>query len=146
MRQAGASDTVAAFRSLLLHLRNGTVTNDDWKLLLSRSPQDASNFQEFHDAVSLFYDKASVAQYNISSLHQLGTPVAAIKAVHSSAAAAAAAAQSDEAGGLEPVVFLANGAKAMLTANLWPEVGLCNGAAGTVASILFAEGHHPPYQ
>lgn len=32
----------------------------------------------------------------------------------------------------------------MLTANLWPEVRLCNGAAGTVVSILFADGHRPP--
>ena len=32
----------------------------------------------------------------------------------------------------------------MLTANLWPEVGLCNGAAGTVMSILYAVSHCPP--
>ena len=32
----------------------------------------------------------------------------------------------------------------MLTANLWPEVGLCNGAAGTVHNILYQEGQQPP--
>lgn len=32
----------------------------------------------------------------------------------------------------------------MLTANLWQEVGLCNGAAGTVYQILFHEDHQPP--
>ena len=65
--------------------------------------------------------------------------------MHSSAAAvAAAAAQSDEARVLEPIAFIVNGAKVMLTPNLWPVVGLCNGAASTVVSILFAEGHHPP--
>ena len=32
----------------------------------------------------------------------------------------------------------------LLTANLRPEVGLRNGAAGTVISILFADGHRPP--
>ena len=41
--------------------------------------------------------------------------------------------------GLESVLFLAQGAKVMLTANLCPEAGLCNGAAGTVQSFLFAE-------
>ena len=122
LRQAGATDAGVAFRTLLLCLRNGTVTNDDWKLLLSRSPQQATNFHAFSDAVRLFYGKASVAHYNILSLHKLGMPVATINAVHSSAPPDAA--QSDEAGGLEPIVFLANGAKAMLTANLWPEVGL----------------------
>lgn len=32
----------------------------------------------------------------------------------------------------------------MLTANLWPEVGLCNGAAGTVHQLLYHPGHKPP--
>ncbi len=32
----------------------------------------------------------------------------------------------------------------MLTANLWPEIGLCNGASGIVHQILYQEGHHPP--
>ena len=32
----------------------------------------------------------------------------------------------------------------MLTANLWPEVGLCNGAAGVVYQLLYAENQEPP--
>lgn len=32
----------------------------------------------------------------------------------------------------------------MLMANLWQEVGLCNGAAGTVSHLLYHEGHAPP--
>lgn len=32
----------------------------------------------------------------------------------------------------------------MLTANLWAEVGLCNGASGTIHQLLYAEGHAPP--
>ena len=46
-------------------------------------------------------------------VHHLGTPVASVNAMHSSAAAAAA--QSDDTGGLEPI---ASGAHVMLTVNL----------------------------
>ena len=67
------------------------------------------------------------------------TPIARIDAIPS-----AASAKSDDAGGLYPVVFLTVGAQVMLTANLWQEVGLCNGAAGTVYQILYQDGtsHH----
>jgi ATP-dependent DNA helicase PIF1 len=48
--------------------------------------------------------------------------------------------------GLEPVVFLAKGARVMLTMNLWSNVGLCNGATatGTVIDFIFESNHHPP--
>lgn len=32
----------------------------------------------------------------------------------------------------------------MLTMNLWPEVGLCNGASGKVIDIIYAENSYPP--
>ena len=32
----------------------------------------------------------------------------------------------------------------MLTANIWQEVGLCNGAAGTVHQLLYQANHKPP--
>ena len=47
-------------------------------------------------------------------------------------------------GGLEPVVYLSKGAKVMLTMNLWTEVGLCNGALGTVLDFVYADGQQPP--
>ena len=35
-------------------------------------------------------------------------------------------------------------AKIMLTMNLWPSVGLCNGATGTVEHFIYQNNHHPP--
>lgn len=32
----------------------------------------------------------------------------------------------------------------MLTANLWPDTGLCNWGTGTVYELLYQEGHAPP--
>jgi hypothetical protein len=46
--------------------------------------------------------------------------------------------------GLEPVVFLAKGARVMLTMNLWSSVGLCNGATGRIVDIIHQNNHEPP--
>ena len=67
-------------------------------------------------------DLQSVAKYNFDKLTKLTTPVARISAVHSGRNAKAAT--SDDAGGLDSVIFLARGAAVMLqTCNLWQEVG-----------------------
>lgn len=87
-------------------------------------------------------DKASVADYNLGKLRSLGSPIARINSVHNTQSAAAA--KPDDAGSLYPVLFLATGARVMLTANLWQEVGLCNGAGGTVHALLYQNGHQPP--
>ena len=65
-----------------------------------------------------------------------------IKAIH--AGPGASKASSDDAGGLESIVCIAHGARVMLTANLWVNVGLVNGAMGTVAAICYQDGLCPP--
>ena len=70
-----------------------------------------------------------VGSYNHDQLTKLQESVACTNACHSSAAAKKMPA--DDMSGLQPMVFLAKGAKVMLTMNLWPGVGLCNGATGT---------------
>ena len=140
LRQHGASPEIARFRDLLLRLRNGCVTEDDWKLLLTRDPSKLQNSDDFKDAIRLFYDKENVARYNLEKLQSLPTPVARIHAVHNNSSATCA--KPDDAGGLYPTVFVAVDARVMLTANLWPEIG--NGAAGNVHDILYQENHQPP--
>ena len=126
----------------LLRLRNGESTEEDWQLLLSRSPSAITNLTEFNDAVHLFYNKDKVAQFNAQKLNSLGTPIARINAVYSCSSAASA--KTDDAGGLEPVLLLAKGARVMLKSNLWAQKGLCNGATGNVLDILYATGQRPP--
>ena len=40
--------------------------------------------------------------------------------------------------------FFAKGAKVMLTMNLWPAVGLCNGETWTVIHFIYQNNHQPP--
>ena len=142
LRQQGADPDTARFRELLQRLRNCAVTQEDWQLLLQRAPHAVPNLNAFDSAIRLFYDKQSVATYNLEKLQQLGQPIAHIHAIHSTRAAASA--KTDDAGGLQATAFLAVGARVMLTANLWAQVGLCNGAAGSVMHILYPEGQCPP--
>lgn len=141
LRQQGTDPDTARFRQLLLRLRNCEVTEEDRKLLLQRAPHAVQNSSASDDAIRLFYDKASVASYNLDKLQHLGQPIACINAIHSTRAAAS---KTDDAGGLPATVFLAVGARVMLTANLQTQVGRCNGAAGTVSQILCPEGQSPP--
>ena len=130
------------FRELLLRLRKGESTVEDWQLLLTRQPSGIPNLSEFEDAIRLFYSNEQVANYNHEQLTKLEHPIAHINARHSSASAKKMS--SDEMSGLEPVVFLAKGARVMLTMNLWSSVGLCNGATGTVIDFIFKNNHQPP--
>ena len=117
LRQNGSSDDVVRFRELLLRLRNGETTMEDWNLLLTRTPTNVSNKSSFTEATYLYYDKVSVTSFNIDRLKTIGQPIARVNALHSHRAAATA--KSEDAGGLEPVLFIAEGAKVMLTCNLW---------------------------
>ena len=81
-------------------------------------------------------------KHNLEKLQSLNKPVARINALHSSRVAATPS--SDGAGGLHATLFLAEGATVMLTANLWQEVGLCNGTPGTVFKILYPDDGAPP--
>ena len=77
----------------------------------------------------------------MARLHCLNRPIAHIKAVDNYTAAKKA--NEGEAGGLHSSVFLSEGARVMLSCNLWTERGLVNGSMGTVAAILYRSGGPP---
>ena len=140
MRQNGDNSSQVRFRELL-HLRDGTVTIADWELLMTRCLSRVSAADDFRDALRLYPTVEAVAEYNLAKLQSCGQPVAVIKAIHSGPGAAKAS--SDDASGLEPTISIAHGARVMLNSNLWVDVGLVNGAMGTVLSICY-QSRGPP--
>ena len=96
----------------------------------------------FAEALHLFATASDVAEHNIHKLHASGQPIAMLKAVHNGPGVFKTT--SEEAGGLDPVICIAQGAKVMLCANLWVDVGLVNGARGTIVAICYENGHSPP--
>jgi hypothetical protein len=130
-RVQGHNPEQTRFRELLLRLRKGESTVDDWKLLLTRQPSNVDNLSEFKDATRLFYSNEEVGNYNHEQLIKLQQPVAQVTARHSSVQ-------------VFNHYFFAKGAKVMLTMNLWPAVGLCNGETGTVIHFIYQNNHQPP--
>ncbi|XP_019859761.1 PREDICTED: ATP-dependent DNA helicase PIF1-like, partial [Amphimedon queenslandica] len=100
-----------------------------------------SQFETAFTLTQLFPTVEAVVNHNVAMLRECGHPIATIKAVHTGANAAKT--PPDDAGGLEPVVMLARTARVMLTSNLWVEVGLVNGAMGTVEAICYKETMPP---
>ena len=141
-RVQGINPQQTQFRDLLMRLRTRDCNEEDWKLLLTRQPSKAENIAAFQDATRLYFSNEEVANYNFQKLAELHQPIARIDAWHSSDLAKKAT--PDEMSGLQPSIFLSKGAKIMLTINLWTDVGLCNGATGTVVDFIYADNQQPP--
>ena len=54
MRQAGQDPSQVLFRNILLRLRNGDITEDDWKHLMTQTPAKIGDISAFNDALRLF--------------------------------------------------------------------------------------------
>ena len=141
-RVRGKEAEQTLFRGILSRLRNGESSIDDWKVLLTRQPSVLPNILDFTDATRLYYSNEQVAKYNYDHLLQLNCPIAEIHARHSCNEAKRVSAQ--EMLGLHPAVLICKGAKVMLTKNLWPSTGFCNGSTGIVIDIIYETNHNPP--
>lgn len=143
MRQSGQEQSQVLFRSILQRMRNGSVTEEDWRELMKQTRAQIANHTPFDSVLHLRPTVAAVVQHNITCLHANRQPIATIKAVHTGPNASNAS--PDDAAGLEPLICIAHGARVMLTSNLWVDAGLVNGAMGTVAAICYKPGQCPPH-
>ena len=102
----------------------------------------AQDLTPFRNALYLHPTVEAVVEHNVSRFHASGQPIATIKAVHTGPNASKAS--HDDAAGLEAIICIAHEARVMLTSNLWTEVGLVNGAMGTIKAICYQNGKAPP--
>ena len=136
-RVRGSDPAQERFRNLLSNVRNGAITQEDYRMLCTRLAafQSAEELQRFADSPHLVASHDAEQNVNDSKLRELGRPCCTIKAVHQLARARKKSAK--DAGGLEPAIRLCDGAKVMLRSNLWVAAGLTNGSLGTVVGVLY---------
>ena len=108
---------------------------------MKQTPTKIQDLSTFANALHLHPTVEAVVEYNVTKLRDSGKQIATIKAVHTGVNASKA--QPDDASGLEAVVCLAHLARVMLTNSLWVDVGLVNGAMGTIQAICYQTGGPP---
>ena len=136
MRQRGEDENARRFRELLEDFRNNEVSDEDIELLNNRVLQDLPPQERamFDDALCLCPTNALVDEINYNRLGASNKPVLIIPAVHTGAGASKESEETAE--GLEPKILLMEGAKVMITRNLWTGQGLTNGTMGVIGTDL----------
>ena len=144
-RVAGDDPELVAFKSLLGRLRDGAVTQEDWKLLMTRAAHSlpAHELAAFGDVQALVSTHNAEDVVNQQELRRL--PSARVRIAAVNAGPKAKAAKTDDAGGLVNMLCLAAGARVMLRQNVWVQAGLTNGALGKVLGVIYdPNGTQPP--
>ena len=124
-RQGGDSPEQIKFRDLLRHASNGSLSEEEWVMLNARAERNLSpaEHRSFHDAVCLYTTRNDVGGLNLAERQALNQSCERILARHDGGPQAVKA-LADEAGGLEPYLILARGAKVMITRNIWQNQGM----------------------
>ena len=144
MRQSGQDPDQVLFRDILLRLRDARVTTADLQHVMKQTAAQMQDLAPFTTALHLHPTVEAVVEHNVARLRASGLPIATNKAVPFGPNAVKAS--PDDAAGLDaagPAICVAHGARVMLTANLWVDVGLVHGAMGTVVAICYHNGGSP---
>ena len=152
MRQQG--DNNAVFRDQLERLAQGKFTQEDWTSWSHQNydVMDKPNQDLFNNmGIQISALKRDCTEFNLSHLRKIGNPIAQLSAINSRGASVY---EADHANGLRNKLYLAKGAKVVLTSNIWPQVHpfllacltlilfqakLVNGSKGTVEYMIYKE-------
>ena len=142
-RAKGSNVMQEDLQNLQIATRDGNCSVDQWKLLLTRTPSNTSDLDSFEkDSVKLSFRNEKAAKDNYEQFKKFKKPIATINAKNNNTTSAKLS--TDDMGSLMPQLLLSQGAKVMLTRNLWTDAGLCNGAIGVAKDIVYNNVSSPP--
>ena len=55
MHQSGDDNDQVVFRNVLLHLRNGQVTQEDWQHLMKQTPAQVQDLEQLRNALAFIF-------------------------------------------------------------------------------------------
>lgn len=123
-RQQGEDPEQIKFVDALLHLRTYSTDEADYNMFKTRFWDNITPEERVkaNNSLHLLPTRAQVEECNQKCLAELARPVVRCKGKHKSPAAKKAS--DEDADGLEPEILLAEGARVMVTRNLWTAKGL----------------------
>ena len=136
-RQSGNDATQVRFRALLARVANCEASEDDWKWLQSRAPNNLSEeenraFDNNKHVVSTNSARHAINREQLAKL----SPIIKIDDIGDEAFRIEDDSPEGDQYGSDDSQLFAVGADVMMTMNLWTDAGLVNGACGTVVEIL----------
>jgi hypothetical protein len=134
---------------MLLRLRDGNGTKDDWNTLnntCSFSNKNEEYIRSFRDTDTtwLFHTNEDNLNHNLKMLRHHGQPIVRIDALHDDNSSSSASKSSEFTRRLSSTLYLSRGSKIMLLWNINSNIGLVNGATGIVKDFLYEEGKSAP--
>jgi ATP-dependent DNA helicase PIF1 len=136
MRQQGEDPPAVQFRQVLSNLQSMEATEPDRQFLNTRYIDNlsAEELEGFEDALNLCPTNALMNEINESKMSSSGKPVLTLPAHNKGPEASKAS--DDDAEGLAEKLLLMEGAKVMLTRNIWTTKGLTNGSIGSIGTTF----------
>jgi ATP-dependent DNA helicase PIF1 len=134
-RQEGSDPEQIQFRDALMRLRTYETFESDYEMFSTRFWNNLTEPEriKFKNSLHLLPTRALVSEFR--QLANLNQPVVKCLAKHNCTDAKKTS--DEDAEGLEPEILLAEGARAMITRNLWTSKGLVNGAQCIIKKIWY---------